>query len=57
MPDIKENIKEELLKLIHDELELAYQRSKLNMVAYHDNYDCGCEIRFLEKLIKFAESI
>lgn len=57
MPDIKENIKEELLKMIKQEKNLAEDRRSMDVVCCEDKYDVECELRFLEKLIKFAESI
>ena len=57
MPDIKENIKEELLKMIKQEMKSAEDRRTMNMVCCEDKYDVECELRFLEKLKNFAESI
>ena len=54
---VKEVIKLELLTRIKTELICATSRQSLNLSSGADNFDCGCEIRFLEKLREFAESI
>lgn len=54
---IKDAIKEELLKLIVLERKLLTVRMNLNEFVGDDNYDVNCELRFLNKLEDFANSI
>lgn len=56
MPDIKGNIKEELLKLIEDEFNKLEMR-RLYIMSKDETYQLLCEENFLNKLKKFAESI
>lgn len=56
MPDIKENIKQELLNLIYQEEEVLMQRQALCDTP-QEAYQCTCERNFLNKLKKFGESI
>lgn len=50
---IKDNIKEELLKLIEEE------RTKIDtrLEMHGDVYEISCECNFLDKLEKFVESL
>ena len=50
---IKDNIKEELLKMIVEERKNIDTRLQMN----GDVYEIACEGNFLDKLEKFAESI
>ena len=54
---VKEAIKAELLSRIKAEMICATARQSLNLSSGADNFDCGSEIRFLQKLKEFAESI
>ena len=54
---IKDNIKEELLKMINAEQELLDGRIVVNNRMRLDNYDTTCENNFLSRLKKFVESI
>lgn len=56
MPDIKENIKLELLKMIEDEKKLIYYR-KETAFLYEENYQIQAEENFIEKLERFVKSI
>ena len=56
MPDIKENIREELLKKIEEEFENLNMR-RLYASSKDELYQLICEENFLSKLKKFAESI
>ena len=50
---IKDNIKEELIKMIIEERVDIVKRLKIG----GDVFELYCETRFLDKLEKFAESI
>ena len=54
---IKDNIKEELLKMIELETRYLNQREVLNTEMNLDNYDTLAERNFLVRLKVFAESI
>lgn len=56
MPDIKENIKLELLKMIEEEKRLIYYR-RVNASYLEENYQIQAEENFIEKLERFAKSI
>lgn len=56
MASIKDNIKDELLKLIYQEEEVLMQRQAL-CDSPQEAYQCTCERNFLNKLKKFGESI
>ena len=56
MPDIKENIKQELLKMIEDEKRLIYYR-RVNANYLEENYQIRAEENFIERLERFAKSI
>ena len=56
MPSIKENIKEELLKLIYQEEETLMQRQSL-CDSPQEAYQCTCERNFLNKLKGLVESL
>ena len=56
MPDIKENIKLELLKMIEEEKRLIYYR-RVNATYLEENYQIQAEENFIEKLERFAKSI
>lgn len=56
MPDIKENIKQELLKMIEDEKKLIYYR-RVNTSYSEENYQIQAEENFIEKLERFVKSI
>lgn len=57
MPSIKDNIKEHLENLIIEEEEKLNYRIQVNETTGEDNYDTGCEKRFLEKLKEFTFSL
>ena len=54
---IKDNIKEELLKMVDNEIRYLNQREVLNSQLNLDNYDTLAERNFLVRLKQFAESI
>ena len=54
---IKDNIKEELLKMINHEKEKLEFRININNLTHTDTFDCQCEEKFLHELSKFVESI
>ena len=56
MPDIKENIKLELLKMIEEEKSNIYHR-RLNATYLEENYQIQAEKNFIERLERFAKSI
>ena len=56
MPDIKENIKLELLKMIEDEKKLIHYR-RVNTSYSEENYQIQAEENFIEKLERFVKSI
>ena len=56
MPDIKENITLELLKMIEDEKRLIYYR-RVNATYLEENYQIRAEESFIERLERFANSI
>lgn len=56
MPDIKENIKLELLKMIEDERTNIYYR-RVNASYLEENYQIQAEEKFIEKLERFVKSI
>ena len=56
MPDIKENIKLELLKMIEREKYCIFCR-KLTASSSEENYQIQAEEHFIEKLERFVESI
>ena len=56
MPDIKENIKLELLKMIEDEKRLIYYR-RVNANYLEENYQIQAEENFIERLERFVKSI
>lgn len=57
MPSIKDNIKEELLKIVSEEEIRLQQRMQLNIALNQDNFDTHSEEKFIEKLRKAIESI
>ena len=56
MPDIKENIKQELLKMIEDEKMLIYYR-RVNVTYLEENYQIRAEESFIKRLERFVKSI
>ena len=56
MPDIKENIKQELLKMIEEEKKLIYYR-RVNTSYSEENYQIQAEENFIEELERFVKSI
>ena len=56
MASIKDNIKEELLKLIYQEEENLILRQALCDTP-QEAYQCTCERNFLNKLKQFGESL
>ena len=56
MSSVKDNIKEELLKLIYQEEDSLMQRQVLCDSA-QEAYQCTCERNFLNKLKTFGESL
>ena len=56
MPDIKENIKLELLKMIAQERENIYYR-RVNTNYLEENYQIQAEENFINRLERFVKSI
>lgn len=56
MPDIKENIKQELLKMIEDERTNVYHR-RIISESLAEGYQITAEENFLDRLERFANSI
>ena len=56
MPDIKENIKLELLKMIEEERKNIYYR-RVNANYLEENYQIQAEENFIERLERFVKSI
>ena len=56
MPDIKENIKQELLKMIEEEKKAIYYR-KIISDTLEEGFQITSEENFIEKLERFAKSI
>lgn len=56
MPDIKENIKQELLKMIEEEKKAIYYR-RIISDSLEEGYQITSEENFIEKLERFAKSI
>ena len=56
MASIKDNIKEELLKLVYEEEGNLMQRQAL-CDSPQEAYQCTCERNFLNKLKQFGESL
>lgn len=56
MASIKDNIKNELMKLIYQEEDNLMQRQALCDSA-QEAYQCTCERNFLNKLKQFGESL
>ena len=56
MPDIKENIKQELLKMIEEEKKAIYYR-KIISDTLEEGFQITSEENFIEKLEMFAKSI
>ena len=56
MPDIKENIKQELLKMIEEERNNIYYR-RVNANHLEENYQIQAEENFINRLERFAKSI
>lgn len=56
MADIKENIKQELLKMIEEEKKAIYYR-RIISDTIEEGYQITSEENFIKKLEKFAKSI
>lgn len=56
MPDIKENIKQELLKMIEEERNNIYYR-RVNASYLEENYQIQAEENFIDRIERFAKSI
>ena len=56
MPDIKENIKIELLKMIEEDRKNLYYR-RVNANYLEENYQIQAEENFIERLERFVKSI
>ena len=56
MPSIKENIKEELLRIIYLEEDILITRQAL-CDSPQEAYQCTCERNFLNTLKNFVESL
>ena len=56
MPDIKENIKQELLKMIEEERNNIYYR-RVNANYLEENYQIQAEENFINRLERFVKSI
>lgn len=56
MPDIKENIKQELTKLIEQEKNALYYRRML-ADKLEEHYQLSAEENFIKRLERFIESI
>ena len=56
MPDIKENIKQELLKMIEEERNNIYYR-RVNASYLEENYQIQAEENFINRLERFVKSI
>ena len=56
MPDIKENIKQELLKMIEEEKTAIYYR-RITADSLEEGYQITAEENFIERLERFVKSI
>ena len=56
MPSIKENIKQELLKMIEEEKKAIYYR-KIISDTLEEGFQITSEENFIEKLERFVKSI
>ena len=56
MPDIKENIKQELLKMIEEEKQTIYYR-RIISDSLGEGYQISAEENFIKKLERFVKSI
>ena len=56
MPDIKENIKQELLKMIDEERKNIYYR-RITADSLGEGYQITAEENFIERLERFVKSI
>lgn len=56
MPDIKENIKLELLTMIEEERKNIYYR-RVNASYLEENYQIQAEENFIDRIERFAKSI
>ena len=56
MPDIKENIKQELLKMIEQEKSALYYR-RITADMCEEHYQITAEENFIKRLERFVKSI
>ena len=56
MPDIKENIKQELLKMIEEEKKAIYYR-RIISESLQEGYQISSEENFIKRLERFVKSI
>ena len=56
MPDIKENIKQELLRMIEEERKAIYYR-RITADSLEEGYQITAEENFIERLERFVKSI
>ena len=56
MPDIKENIKQELLKMIEEEKKAIYYRRVISE-SLEEGYQISSEENFIKRLERFVKSI
>ena len=56
MPDIKENIKQEILKMIENERKAIYYR-RITADSLEEGYQITSEENFINRLERFVKSI